>query len=213
MKCTMLTSNFKEGFTHEIATEIKKVIVGGKFTFVSSDFDTNFEKTDIYFKHYCDMFSSIGIRFEQRCVVDKRIAEAEAKAAIASANVIWLSGGNTFAHFQHINSYDLVDTILNFDGVVIGMSAGAINMAKTAICSTTKERNEYRVYEALGLTDFTIVPHFVKDNIHPALLAHSFSFPLYGVCDNAAIITAEQKTIFCGEVYLLRNGCVEKTIS
>ena len=213
MKCTMLTSNFNEGFTHKVAAEIKKIIVGGKFAFVPSDFYANFDKTDTYFRHFCDMFSSIGIHFEQKSVVDKRISEVQAKQIISTANVIWLSGGNTYTQFQHINSYDLADTIRDFDGVVIGMSAGAINMAKTAICATTNERDEYRIYEALGLTDFTVVPHFIKEDIPQALLAHSYNYPLYGICDNAAIITVEQNTKFCGEVYLIKNGIVEKVIS
>lgn len=54
-----------------------------------------------------------------------------AKIAVRGADILWLSGGDTPTQFGYLKSYGLVDVLKRHKGVIIGMSAGSINMAKT----------------------------------------------------------------------------------
>ena len=88
------------------------------------------------------------------------------------------------------------------------MSAGSINMTKTAVCTLTCEHDELKIYEALGLVEFSVEPHFDKDNITEELLMISEKYPLYGICDDGAIICTDDNTSFIGDVFLINKGYV-----
>lgn len=53
-----------------------------------------------------------------------------AQETIRNADVLWLAGGDTSKQFFYLESYGLISCIREHKGVVIGMSAGDINMAK-----------------------------------------------------------------------------------
>lgn len=88
------------------------------------------------------------------------------------------------------------------------MSAGSINMTKTAVCTLACEHDELKIYEALGLVEFSVIPHFDKNNISERLLVFSEKYPLYGICDDGAIICTEDNTLYIGDVFLIDKGQV-----
>lgn len=90
------------------------------------------------------------------------------------------------------------------------MSAGSINMAKTAVCTLTCQHNKLEIYEAIGLVEFSVEPHLDKDNISGELIALSEKYPLYGICDNSAIICTEDNTSYIGDVFLIDNRHVSQ---
>lgn len=85
------------------------------------------------------------------------------------------------------------------------MSAGSINMAKTAVCTLTCEHDKLEIYEGLGLVEFSVEPHFDKDNITDELLVLSEEYPLYGICDDSAIISTEGSTSYIGHIFFIDN--------
>lgn len=54
----------------------------------------------------------------------------------------------------------------NFGKVVIGISAGAINLSNTSLCSKDEEDGVEKTvtYQGIGRIDYTIEPHFNIDN-------------------------------------------------
>lgn len=207
----ILTSGFPNGFPDDFSRLLKTYIkTGMNFVFVASEFQSMYEKTDRYCNHFLKMFSDSGITFNSVNVIDGRISEKTAQDLVRNADVLWLAGGNTPVQFDYLKSYGLISCIREQKGVVIGMSAGSINMAKTAVCTLTCEHDELKVYEALGLVEFSVEPHFEKDNVTKELLMLSEKYPLYGICDDGAIICAEDNTLYVGDVYLIDNGHVTR---
>ncbi len=190
----VLTSGFNEGFPESFSTLLKKYVKSGmSFAFVASK-----------------MFLGCGVVFSKVQVVDSRMTKAQAQNVIAEANVVWLAGGDTPKQYQYFEEYGLVSILRKHQGIVIGMSAGSINMSKAAICTATSGHDQLSIYGALGIVDFSVTPHFDKANILEELITISKDYPLYGICDNSAIFIANAKAVYSGDVFLIEDGRVTK---
>ena len=211
MGINILTSGFPGGFTKEFAELLHRLIIKKDcFVFVASEFEKNYNKTDKYFGCFLQMFKDIGIEFERTLVVDGRMTFEEAQKAVSTADVLWLAGGDTLAQFKYIKSYGLIPIMKERNGITIGMSAGSINMAKTAICTVTCGHSELKIYPAIGLVDITVEPHLDCQHVSDELLQLSESYPIYGMCDNSVIVVEENKTLYLGDVFLIDGGIVKR---
>jgi dipeptidase E len=211
MMIKILTSGFPDGFPEEFCNQMKTCVKSGmNFVFVASEFESIYEKNDWYCDHFLKMFSDCGITFGSVSVIDSRMTKEIAQSTVSGADVVWLAGGDTPTQFSYLDSYGLIPCIREHTGVVIGMSAGSINMSKTAVCTLTCEHNEQEIYEALGLVDFSVEPHFDKGNVTEELLLLSEKYPLYGICDDGAIVCTEGNTRYLGDVYLIDNRQVTR---
>ena len=211
MSTYIFTSMFPDGF-HAQAAEVfrEKISKRDKFAFVASEFGMLHEKTDKYFRLFLDMFEGIGIHFEEAYVVDGRMSAEAAQRAVSEADVVWLSGGDTSTQFGYFQKYGLVDVLKAHDGVIIGMSAGSINMAKTAICTLSCGHHKQEIYSGLGCADISVEPHFVREKVSEELLALSEEYTIYGLCDEGLIVCSGETVEFYGEVYRLSKGVVER---
>jgi len=203
----ILTSGFSNGFPDNRLLK-SYINTGMNFVFVASEFENIYDKTDWYCNHFLKMFSDCGITFSSVKVIDGRMSKETAQDIVRNADVLWLAGGDTPTQFAYLESYGLIQCIREQKGVIIGMSAGSINMTKTAVCTLTCEHDELKIYEALGLVEFSVEPHLDKNNITEELLLLSEKYPLYGICDDGAIICAEDNTLYIGEVFLIDKGQV-----
>ena len=68
--------------------------------------------------------------FEDVCVLDSRNAD-DAAELVAQSGVILLSGGHVPTENAFFASMDLRNLLADFDGVIIGISAGSMNCADT----------------------------------------------------------------------------------
>lgn len=178
---------------------------GMDFVFVASEFENIHERTDWYCHHFLGMFSGCGLTFGSVTVVDSRLSRKAAQEAVQSADVLWLAGGDTPTQFSYLHSYGLIPLIQDQQGVVIGMSAGSINMGKIAVCTLTCDHREQVIYEALGLVQFSVEPHFDRNNVTEEILTLSEKYPLYGICDEAAIVCVGGKSVYLGDVFFINN--------
>lgn len=210
MSTYILTSMFPNGF-NGITTEVfqQKINKRGKFAFVASEFEKMHEKTDHYFRFFLNMFETVGIHFENAYVVDGRMSADEAQKAVAEADVVWLSGGDTPTQFRYLQKYSLDTVIRQFDGVIIGMSAGSINLAKTAICTLNCGHSKQEIYEGLGCVDISVEPHFIRGKMSDELIHLSEQYIMYGLCDDSIIVCSDEKIDFYGEIYKLSAGNME----
>ena len=204
----VLTSNFENGFPPEIAEMFGRLITErSRFAFVASEFKRMPEKTDKYFGIIVGMFADAGITFADARVVDGRLSPEQAQQTIEDADVVWLAGGDTLAQFGYFVEFGLVDALRGFDGVLIGMSAGSINMAKTAIITSDPPHTyELHIYEGIGCVDFSVEPHFEPNNVPTALFELSDRHTIYGLCDDGVIVVDGGRREFIGEVYAIENG-------
>lgn len=207
----ILTSNFPNGCKDEIAKVFQeKITERNRFAFVASEFEKMHEKTDGYCKFFLNMFEEKGIHFEESYVVDGRMTIEVAQRAVETADVVWLSGGDTPTEFGYLQQYGLDKILKQHDGVIIGMSAGSINMADSAICTLSCGHDRQQIYEALGCVTIHVEPHFLRDSVSDELLELSKEYEIYGLCDESIIVCSNDKTEFYGEIYRITNGIIEQ---
>lgn len=211
MSTYILTSMFYNGFSDEMVDLLqKKITERNRFAFVASEFEKKHRKTDNYFKFFLNMFEEKGIYFKEAYVVDGRMSPEKAQRAVADADVIWLAGGDTPSQFAYFKKYGLIDVIKNHSGVIIGMSAGSINLADTAICTRDCEHDYQAIYQGLGCVRISVEPHFVMGKFSDELLELSESYVIYGLCDESYIVCENDEIDFYGEIYRIEKGRVER---
>jgi len=129
--------------------------------FIASVFSLH-EKNDQYAKILKSLFyRQLELDVEIH-IVDDRISKEDAKAKIERSDCIFLSGGDTYSQYQSLLDYGLIKSIKEHSKLVMGMSAGALNMCETVILPSGLDRyvtNEI-VYEGIGRVDFSVLPHY-----------------------------------------------------
>ena len=93
---------------------------------------------------------SCGIEFNNYLVLSNENKNL-AKKYVEEANMIFLCGGDQYQQLRFFNDINLGYLLENFNGLIIGQSAGAINMADIVFNSWT---NTY--FNGLGLTNINL---------------------------------------------------------
>jgi dipeptidase E len=200
---------FLNGFPKEFEEVLKNILLSrNNFVFVASEFHHIHEKTDSYFQFFYKMFSAAGFEFQNASVVDGRMTKEEAKEAVKKADVVWLAGGDTPTQFKYFEEYDLCSVLREHKGVILGMSAGAINMGKVAVCSCTCGHTVQEVYQGLELVDISVEPHLNENGVTDEILQLSMNHPIYGMYDDSVIIYNGEQVDYLGDIYFINKGKV-----
>lgn len=202
----------KEMFTKE-QEELLKADLKGKTTLVSIGAKREYEKNDIYFYgddsmlgvEKCFAFSDL-INFN---LIDGRTSNEDGLKLLRKADIIYLQGGDPFVQLKYIkdNGYD--DFLEHYDGILLGLSAGTMNLGKIAFYSKDEDYPETIFYDALGITDLTIDPHFDIDDREREyeIIEGSKKHRIIGLPDYSAIIIDEKgNTKNIGVNYIYENG-------
>lgn len=164
-------------------------------------------------------FAMAGIPFSEYSVLDGYNAE-EAGTLISGSDLIILAGGHVptqNAFFQEIRLRELME---GFPGVVMGISAGSMNLADTVYVQPEEEGEGTdpdfeRFAPGLGLTDVNILPHYqkVKDNVLDGLrlfeditYGDSFGNTFFALPDGSYFYQDDESLLLLGEAYLIRDG-------
>lgn len=216
IKITRPMSN-ENGLVDQLKNALKR---NKKVVFVSSDINSTPDSVESYARIFFDSMKMVGITFEEYCILDGTKVN-KSKEYIENADLVFLCGGDTYNQhllFEKINLKLLLST---YSGVVMGQSAGAINMAEHCFNSPEElEESEPVFFEGLGLTNINIEPHFVYDTSRfnenekyqrKVIIDESYNRPIYGQCNGSHVFIDENNiaTIY-GETYLIINGNIEK---
>lgn len=198
-----------DGFSNEIINYMRKDLTKKrKITFISSA-PYNYIKNDLYV--YGNGNDIVGIinhlkqfsNFDDIKIIDNRINCKAAKKILLNSDVIYLLGGNPFIQLDYIkeNGYDKI--LDNFDGLIFGTSAGAMNLAKVAYYSKDEDFNKSIFYDALGIVDITIDPHFDINNKEQVseIIKNSTLNKIVGLPNESAIRIESNKVSFIGKFY------------
>ena len=164
-------------------------------------------------------FSQAGITFSAYQVLDGTNAESAAEL-IENSDFLILAGGHVpteNAFFQEIGLRELLE---DFQGTVMGISAGSMNLADRVYVQPEEEGEGIdpdfeRFAPGLGLTDINILPHYqkVKDNILDGLrLFEDITYPdsqgntFFALPDGSYFYQDDEALLLFGEAYLLRDG-------
>lgn len=164
-------------------------------------------------------FAQAGITFSSYTVLDGTNAD-DAAALVASSDFIVLAGGHVPTQNQFFREIGLRELLEGFDGTVMGISAGSMNLADTVYVQPEEEGEGIdpdfeRFAQGLGLTDVNILPHYqkVKDDILDGLrLFEDISYPdsmgnaFFALPDGSYFYQDGDSQLLFGEAYLLRDG-------
>lgn len=181
-------------FFHDIAKKLKNDLEKFKTIVYIPTYPENKEKCQKLSKS--EKFKNIGINFEKSIVLDNSYSAKEIKNIINENKLFFLYGGNPFKQMEFINKYGIAKLIKN--KVILGLSAGSINMCKNAICTKDDDFEESRLYKGMGLVDFSIEPHFNCNNIEILNDLKKFSkvMSIYALEDESYIIIEDNNINF-----------------
>lgn len=203
--------------TNGIVDQIKNLIdVNNSILYIASSPD-DYEKVDNYASLIFNGLKLSGIHFSEYFILDNR-TKNNASEYIKKANVIFLSGGDTYIQNEFFNQIHLKELLQNFEGIIIGQSAGSINMAEFVYNSPEDgEISEPIYFNGLGLSNINIEPHFVLDTTEfddmqmyqrKHLLEESKKRPIYALSDGSHILETDESIIVCGKSFLIKNGTI-----
>ena len=109
------------------------------------------------------IFAQVGMPFSHYAVLDGNNFY-EAKKLVMESDLIVLAGGHVPTQNAFFHKIKLPELLKAYNGVVLGISAGSMNMAKT-VYAQPEEPGESgpdyaRFIPGLGLTDVQICPHY-----------------------------------------------------
>ena len=157
-----------------------------------------------------------GIQFNQYHLIDSSVAKEDAHSLIRNASAIFLLGGDTLKQNRFLKDFKLADPINTSSALVMGASAGAINMSAKWKCS---ERFGYpvgmdTVCDGLALDPFSVLSHFDLENnmalVQEELSALSDEMNVYASNKDCALRTRGGIIDILGEFYVVSRSEIRK---
>ncbi|RSK26585.1 cyanophycinase [Bacillus sp. HMF5848] len=159
-----------------------------------------------------------GIMFDEYHLINYRIQKEDAKTLIQNASVIFLLGGQTLEQNSFLMEYEMSDLIKKSRAVVMGASAGAINMSAKWLCSKNfgDKVEKSSVYDGIGLDDFSVLSHYDLENnielVQSELSPLSEEMNIYASNKDCAVRIKEDKIDIFGNVYLISRSKIQKLV-
>ncbi|MCM3639075.1 Type 1 glutamine amidotransferase-like domain-containing protein [Sporosarcina luteola] len=157
-----------------------------------------------------------GIMFDEYHLINYRVQKEDAQSIIQNASVIFLLGGNILNQNSFLMEYELSDSIKDSNAVVMGASAGAINMSAKFLCSKNfgDEVKMSSVYDGIGLDNFSILSHFDLENnmalVQSELSQLSEEIDIYASNKDCAVRVKGDKIDVFGNVFLISDSKIRK---
>ena len=167
-------------------------------------------------------FREAGMEFSRLYKLDRR-NQNDAQMLIWKSDLIILSGGHVPTQNAFFQEIGLKEMLQNYQGVVLGISAGTMNAAKR-VYAQPEEAGESapdfkRFLPGLGITTVNVLPHYqqVKDYMldgkrlfEDVTYADSYGEDFYVFVDGTYLLIEEGQTTLYGEAYSLRDGIMEQ---
>ena len=207
MKYVLMSGSFSK---MEIYQEIINFLVKNlgderTISFIPCDFD-DYEGNDHFKKKIIKLFEDKEFFFSNISMIDSRLKMDEMYKKIENSSLVFLLGGDVLMQIQNIEKYSLKSFISK--KITIGMSAGAINMAKKVVLAEDKDDNipSLSIYEGIGITDINIEPHcdFYNED-HWKDIEEASSVSDIVVMNDDAYIICDEKIDYYGKYVILRN--------
>lgn len=214
---TYIFSSFDKDIRFNEVTNYFKndMVLYKNIVFIPANFE-NMEKVNDYANIDVSWFKEIGINLNGITVLNDTMTKEEMFRSIENADIIFLMDGDTLKQNDFLMKNDLKPIIKTFKKVVIGISAGAINLSNISLCSKDEEDGVEKTitYEGIGRINYTIEPHFDIDNkilLQNELYPLSEKMTIYGLPINTGVrIINKNFEILYGDFYKILNNEVEK---
>ena len=188
---------------------------------ISADADA-IEINDSILNTFAEAFPISGLSINRIIMCDKR--NEDIVSTIADYDVIILAGGHVPTQNRFFHKIQLKNHIKDFNGILIGISAGTMNCAEIVYAQPELQGEsidkEYRRFlHGLGITELMILPHYqeIKDEmLDGKRLLEDITYPdsygkeFYALVDGSYIIIENDSATLFGEAYLIKNANIKK---
>ncbi len=213
---TYIFSTFDKNIRfNEVAKYFKNDMASYKnIVFIPANFE-NMEKVNGYANIDVSWFKEIGINLSEITVLNDTMTKKEMIKVSENADIIFLMGGDTLKQNEFLEKNELKPIIKNFEKVVIGISAGAINLSNISLCSKDEEDGVEKTvtYQGIGRINYTIEPHFNIDNkilLQNELYPLSKELTIYGLPNNTGVrIINNNFKILYGDFYTIYKKSIK----
>ena len=198
---------------------IKDNLSGTNLCLIIANDPNNYEKNDEKCAIFTESLEKAGLKFNQTLVLDNRTKEL-APLNIKRANLILLQGGKIICQNEFLKEIRFADRLKFSNAVVIGVSAGAMNLAKEVynFPESRQDLSEMREIKGLSFYDKIIIPHFdgdnlnyqlpLDDNIDPVkdyILPYSNKKSLLGLPNGSFVLVKNKIAEIFGKHYIIEN--------
>lgn len=197
-----------KGFIDNLKKEIKSF---DNLLLIASSPD-DYNKNDEYCALIAKSLSLSGVKFNLVDILDSR-NWLFSKSLVKNSDLIILMGGNPVEQINFFESIELREKLKKFDGCIMGISAGSINMASNVYCSEDGDIEKSIYYKGLGLTNINIEPHFDlndKSRIDNILIPDSRKSPFIAINNDSYIVLKNKSINLFGEGYYFYKGAYKK---
>ena len=163
-------------------------------------------------------FQEAGMEFSRLYKLDRRNRQ-DAQMLIWKSDLIILSGGHVPTQNAFFQEIGLKDMLQNFQGVLLGISAGTMNAAER-VYAQPEESGEsapdfQRFLPGLGITHINVLPHYqqVKDYLLDGMrlfedvtYGDSYGECFYAFVDGTYLLIEDGMSTLYGEAYCLQDG-------
>lgn len=190
-------------FPDEIAGVLSENLTGRRSLVFISAWPEDHPRNDADSDGMHQMFAERSMAFAAYCVIDGRTGATEAVRLVREADCIFLMGGDPMKQMQLIRDLGLVLELRESHAVILGVSAGAMNMGQRV--AEIWESKAF--YEGIGLEDITIKSHYTQgDWFVPLLKELSREHPIIAMEDESAIFIRDDGRRMIGRMCLFDKG-------
>ena len=211
--------NPANGFASELLKAVPRPCRG---LAVCSDPD-DYERADFYGRSVRDGFEVSGVAFADYQILDRR-NQNRAAELVQNAELIILMGGHVPTQNKFFAEIGLRERLADYDGVVVGISAGSMNSADVVYAQPELEGEatspDYqRFLPGLNLTKTMLLPHYqkVRNDILDGLrlfkditFADSMGRKFYVLPDGSYLYLHNGREELRGEAWLIEDGVMCK---
>ena len=198
---------------------MKSILVDGMRGLIIAAYPDRYEQNDEMCDYFRNAFETVGIHFSTFDLWDYRYNFE--KDEVLSYDFIVLAGGHTPTENSYFNEINLRYKLEGYDGIVLGMSAGSMNMADYVYFQPELEGESYNWFKrdgrGLGLCDISIVPHFQmiknyylddRSLVYDIILNDSYGRKFYVIEDGSYIYVRGDEVFVCGLCFIMDDGVV-----
>jgi len=184
-----------------------------QITFIASSPD-NYSKNDLYV--YGDGDKVTGMKnhlkevttLDNINILDSRVSADAGKKLILSSEIVYLLGGDPQSQLKYLqdNGYD--KALEEYQGIILGTSAGAMNLAVDAYYSKDEDYDKSFFYKGVGIVDITVDPHFDIDNFEQVSEDKKYSNTrvIIGLPNESAIRIDNNEVTYINKCFIFNKG-------
>jgi len=177
-----------------------------------------YKLNDSLFEATKESFRLSNIEFKEYRLIDYRYT-GDLKEELKNTDLIILGGGDCEPQLAYFKILGLKKLLGNYNGLIIGRSAGSMDMASEVYCCPEFEYQlgDRKYAEGLGLTDIMTLPHYnlyYNSELGGQKLIDDIVFndigekKLYALEDGSYIMIKNGESIVYGKTYLITNKTI-----